>query len=56
MTRKKQVYLFLLSLSMMILIGCGKSTSETKEVAVGDGKEFRRERHMCFFKIQIQGI
>ena len=35
MTRKKQVYLFLLSLSMMILIGCGKSTSETKEVTDG---------------------
>ena len=35
MTRKKQMYLFLMILSMMMLIGCGKSTSETKEVTDG---------------------
>ena len=35
MTRKKQMYLFLMVLSMMMLIGCGKSTSGTKEVTDG---------------------
>ena len=43
MTRKKQMYLFLMVLSMMMLIGCGKSTSGTKEVTDG-----RIVVHQCF--------
>ena len=39
MTRKKQMYLFLMVLSMMMLIGCGKSTSGTKEVTDGSTVE-----------------
>ncbi len=39
MTRKKQMYLFLMVLSMMMLIGCGKSTSGTKEVTDGSFEE-----------------
>lgn len=33
-----------------------KKTGVADKRRIQNGKEFRRERHMCFFKIQIQGI